>query len=65
MLTGVESVYNKLQLKNMLVEISYFKYYGKKIFTLIKDFREADAFAIFDKNDVKPFVFKLLNTIKR
>lgn len=65
MLTGVESVYNKLQRKNMLVEISYFKYYGKKIRTLIKDFREADAFAIFDKNDVKPFVFKLLNTIKR
>ena len=65
MLTGAESIYNKLQRKNMLVEISYFKYYGKKVLTLIKEFRKADAFAIFDKNDVKPFVFKLLNTIKR
>lgn len=64
MLTGAESVYNKLQRKNMLVEISYFKYYGKKILTLIKEFRKADAFAIFDKNDVKPFVFKFLNVIR-
>lgn len=65
MLTGRESIYNKLQRKNMLVEISYFKYYGKKIPTLIKDFREADAFAIFDKNDIKPFVFKFLNAIQK
>ena len=65
MLTGAESIYNKLQRKNMLVEISYFKYYCKKVLTLIKEFRKADAFAIFDKNDIKPFVFKFLDTIKR
>lgn len=64
MLTGTESIYNQLQQKNMLVEISYFKYYGKNIFTLIKEFRQADAFAIFDKNDVKPFIFKFLNVIR-
>ena len=64
MLTGVESIYNNLQRKNMLVEISYFKYYGKRILTLIKEFRKADAFAIFDKNDIKPFIFKFLNVIR-
>lgn len=63
MINGIVSIYNKLQKKNMLVEISYFKYYRKNMIDMLRDFHKADAFAIFDKHDIKPFLYKFINAI--
>lgn len=63
MTNGIVSIYNKLQKKNMLVEISYLKYYRQNMIDMLRDFHKADAFAIFDKHDIKPFLYKFINAI--
>lgn len=47
----------------MLVEISYLKYYRQNMIDMLRDFHKADAFAIFDKHDIKPFLYKFINAI--
>ena len=64
MKTGKSVRYDNLLNKNMLVEISYLKYYHNNLYTMFKDFQKADAYAIFDKHDIKPFLYKFLNVIK-
>lgn len=56
-------VYNLLARKKMIVEISYLKYYRDNLISMIKDFKQADSFAIFNKRDIKPLLFKFLNVI--
>lgn len=65
MTENIEPIYNKLKRNNMLVEISYLKYYGKNVFVMLRDFRNSDAFAIYDSNDIKPFVYKFINALKK
>lgn len=60
---GIVQIYNKLQKRNMLVEISYLKYYRQNMIDMLRDFHKADAFAIFDKHDIKPFLYKFINAI--
>lgn len=64
MIGGVARECPKLLRKHALVEISYVKYYGKNLLGTITDFAIADTFAIFDKRDVKPFIYKFINAIK-
>lgn len=63
MKSGIVPEYNKLLNKNMLVEISYLKYYRNNILDMVKDFHKADAFSIFDIRDIKPFLYKFINAI--
>ena len=60
---GIVQIYNKLQKRNMLVETSYLKYYRQNMIDMLRDFHKADAFAIFDKHDIKPFLYKFINAI--
>ncbi len=60
---GKDVKYPILQNKNMLVEISYLKYYHSKLCMMFTDFHTADAYAIFDKHDVKPFLYKFFNVM--
>lgn len=65
MTEDIEPIYNKIKRNNMLVEVSYLKYYWKNVFVMLKDFINSDAFAIYDSNDIKPFVYKFINAIKK
>ena len=63
MTEGVEPKYGTLKKTYCMVEISYAKYYHNNIFTLIKDTFKTKSFAIFKRNDIKPFIYKFINAI--
>lgn len=56
-------VYNPLENKMMVVEISYLKYYRDNLYSMLRDFIQADAFAIYNRRDIKPLVYKFLYAI--